>query len=185
MQVKIIPALVFAGAAAASQVAFAADGTITFNGSVTSQTCTVVTNDFTVTLPPVSAASLKAGGLTAGATAFNIKLKDCAPLKDDNTKDDVAIKSVHAYFENGPLTDVSGNLNLEPGDAANVQVQLLNGSNQTPIKLGLSDASQGATNVPVNPDGTATLPFYARYYATGAAGAGKVSTKVVYTIAYQ
>ncbi|PRE84487.1 fimbrial protein, partial [Burkholderia gladioli] len=62
-----------------SPFVFAADGTITFMGNVTAQTCTINGNgsgskNFTVTLPTVSASSLATAGATAGATPFNIAL---------------------------------------------------------------------------------------------------------------
>lgn len=186
MQTKLISALLIAGAATASQVAFAADGTITFSGAVTAQTCTINGNgsgskNFTVTLPTVSASSLATAGATAGATPFNIALTACTPTTGTN-----AVKAVHAYFEAGPTIDTTtGNLILASGGATNVEIQLLNAADQSAVKLGQADASQNSKPVNVSAGGAATLQFYAQYYATGAATAGAANSSVMYTIAYQ
>ncbi|WP_233635337.1 fimbrial protein [Burkholderia gladioli] len=186
MQTKLISALLIAGAATASQVAFAADGTITFSGNVTAQTCTINGNgsgskNFPVTLPTVSASSLATAGATAGATPFNIALTACTPTTGTN-----AVKAVHAYFEAGPTIDTTtGNLILASGGATNVEIQLLNAADQSAVKLGQADASQNSKPVNVSTGGAATLQFYAQYYATGAATAGAANSSVMYTIAYQ
>ncbi len=80
MQKSLIAALL-ACAALAPAAAFAADGTITINGAVTAQTCTINggTPNFTVTLPKVSTSSLATAGTKAGATQFTIALTNCTP----------------------------------------------------------------------------------------------------------
>ncbi|KVQ34610.1 fimbrial protein [Burkholderia cepacia] len=185
MQTKLLSALLLVGAATASQVAFAADGTITFSGNVTAQTCTISGNggskNFTVKLPTVPASSLATSGATAGATPFNIALTGCSPATGTN-----ATSAVHAYFEAGPtINTTTGNLVVAPGGATNVEIQLLNASDESAVKLGQADASQNSKPVNIGTDGTATLQFYAQYYATGAAKAGAANSSVMYTIAYQ
>lgn len=188
MQTKLISALLLAGAATASQVAFAADGMITFSGNVTAQTCTINGNgsgskDFTVTLPTVSTSALASSGATAGTTPFNIALTACTPTTGTN-----AAKAVHAFFELGSTVNTTtGNLIVSPGNssAKNVEIQLLNASDQSAVKIGQADASQNSKPVNVSTSGAATLQFYAQYYATGAATAGAANSSVMYSIVYQ
>ncbi|UVS86093.1 type 1 fimbrial protein [Burkholderia glumae] len=186
MQSKVISVLLCTGAAIASQGAFAADGLIIFTGNVTAQTCTISGNgtgskDFTVALPSVQASALPSTGSTAGATPFSINLTNCVSKSDAD-----AVKAVHAYFESGPTIDTeTGNLILAKGGAAGVEIQLLNAADQSAIKLGQPDASQNSKAVSVNADGTATLRFYAQYYATGTVTPGSATSNVMYTIAYE
>ncbi|SOY68955.1 major type 1 subunit fimbrin (pilin) [Cupriavidus taiwanensis] len=178
---KLLAALIVAGTAMGAQFAHAADGTITFNGTITAQTCTINGNgtnnhDFTVTLPVVSASTLNGIGKVAGQTPFNIALTDCTPDTGN----------VHTFFEAGPTTDAAtGNLILDAGGAQNVQIRLLNGGTaNTPIKAGFTDAAQNSNSVPLT-NGAATLWYYAQYYATGQATAGAANSSVMYSIAYE
>ncbi|MGQ8773425.1 fimbrial protein [Serratia sp. NA_112.1] len=165
-----------------SFAAQAADGTITFNGKVTDQTCTISTpggKDFTVTLPTVSASTLATQNSTAGRTPFAINLTQCSRGQ------------VATYFEPGATVDFnSGRLNNQARtDAAtNVQIQLLGSNNQfLPIlAAGANGAQQNSQWVTVaNDAGSANLNYYAEYFATSAAGAGDVTSSVQYTIIYQ
>ena len=165
--------------ALATSTAFAADGTITINGQVTDNTCTVNTvqgKDFTVTLPTVSKQVLAVAGDTAGRTPFTINLTGCS------------VGKVSTYFEPGATVDFNtGRLNNASGTAKNVQVQLL-GSNNTAIPVLAAGAGGIQTNsqlVDVSGTGAADLNYYAEYYATGASEAGSVATTVKYTIIYQ
>lgn len=179
MKIKLLSALLGAAVLMASQTAAASDGTITFNGNITAQTCTINgngsgSNNFSVTLPTVSTATLASAGQTAGRTPFNIKLSSCTPSSGN----------VHTYFEPGPTTDAStGNLVLNAGGATNVQLGLLN-ADFSAIKAGFADASQNSKSVAIT-TGSATLSYYVQYVATGAAGAGAANSSVLYTLAYQ
>lgn len=176
---SVLLAATFAAIAAVPMTSHAYDGTITFNGSITAQTCTINGNgagakDFTVKLPTVSASALATAGQTAGRTPFTISLSACTP----------ATGSVHTFFESGTTTDTqTGNLKLATGGATNVQIGLLNGDT-TPIKAGFTDASQNSQSVALA-SGSVTLPYFAQYVATGAATAGAATSTVQYTIAYQ
>ena len=159
--------------------AFAADGTITFNGAVTDKTCDInasSSKDFTVTLPTVSAQVLANEGEVAGRTPFTINLSDCSAGK------------VATYFEPGANVDfATGRLNNAAGTASNVQVQLLGDNNaEIPVlAAGASGAQDNSQWVDVQAAGSAALNYYAEYYATGASTAGNVNTSVQYTIVYQ
>ncbi|MGO4278151.1 major type 1 subunit fimbrin (pilin) [Cupriavidus sp. OV038] len=177
MKSKLLSALIIGGTAMASQMAAAADGTITFTGNVTAQTCAInggATN-FVVALPTVSASSLSAAGKTAGRTPFSIALSGCTPTAGN----------VRTFFEAGPNTDAStGRLNLTAGGAQRVQIGLQNASDETNINVGFANALQNSKSVPLA-SGAATLRYYAQYVATGAATAGAANTSVMYSIAYQ
>ncbi|RZT42956.1 fimbrial protein [Cupriavidus agavae] len=170
--------------------AFAADGTITFTGAVSGQTCTVngstSGSDFTVALPAVRAASLDADGDTAGRTPFTIALTSCNPTTG----------TVAVHFETGANTDVvTGRLRntvvttaatetaAAVTGAGNVQVGLLN-ADQSAIVLGAAFGAQNSQTVALA-SGAANLQYYAQYVATGAAAtAGTLSTSTTYTIVY-
>lgn len=179
MKTKLLSTMIAAGVIAISQNALAADGTITFNGNITAQTCTVNgngagANNFTVALPTVSSSILASAGQTAGRTPFNIALTNCAPNSGN----------VHTFFESGATTDsTTGNLILTAGGATNVQLGLLN-ADATAIKAGFADASQNSKSTAIT-NGSATLSYFVQYVATGAATAGAANSTVVYTVAYQ
>ncbi|VWC26704.1 fimbrial protein [Burkholderia lata] len=173
-----IAALTVAAAAALPTVAHAADGTITINGKIGTQTCTIDGNgtggkDFSVALPKVSTSSLAAGGSTAGRTPFKIGLKNCSP----------ATGNVYTHFEPGTtVNSTTGQLFNATGTAKNVEVGLLNGDTSN---IGLGKADENSKAVALS-NGAADLPYYAQYVATGgAAGQGTVNTSVMYSIMYQ
>jgi major type 1 subunit fimbrin (pilin) len=184
---------------ALSANAHAASGTITFNGSVASQTCaatigTVVptqgTQNFSVTLPSVSADDLKSSGATAGEVGFSISVSNCTS----------ATGKVATFFENGPAVhSPSGRLTnmtaTAAGGAANVHIELLNASDRSAIRVGTdqkNQITQWVSLTSTTPPGTgkavgnATMDYVARYYAhDGAAKAGTVTSKVTYSMVWQ
>jgi major type 1 subunit fimbrin (pilin) len=166
-----------AAAAIAPMSAFAYDGTITFNGSLSAQTCTINGNgtsakNFTVGLPTISTGALKAANDTAGRTPFSVALTGCTP-----TTGNVAV-----YFEPGNTDTSNGNLLVNAGGANNVEIQLLN-NDATPIKAGFAKDSQNSQAVALN-NGAATLSYFAQYFATGATTPGAANSQVNYTISY-
>lgn len=178
MKTKLLSVLALAAAALASQHAMAADGTITFTGSITASTCTINggTKDFAVPMPTVPATSLATAGAPSGTTPFTIALTSCTPVTG----------TVHTYFESGVTTDTAtGNLKLDAGGATNVQIQLANASDGSSIKAGFADASQNSKTAALTA-GAGTLQYVARYVAVnGAAVAGPANSSVKYTISYQ
>ncbi|MFM9923236.1 fimbrial protein [Variovorax sp. H27-G14] len=166
--------------AAATQSAFASDGTITINGLVTANTCQIngsTVGNVTVTLPAIQASALPALNATAGTTPFALVLSGCTG----------ALTRVSAYFEAGPTVDFdTGNLKLDTaaGSATGVEISLLN-SDATKIRLGGDAASaNGATPVTIA-SGGATLRYFAQYVRTGAVGPGTATTRVLYSLNYQ
>ena len=180
----------------------AADGTITFNGRVVDQTCTVTNGDnsgnFDVKLPTVNKTQLATAGAVAGLTRFNIELKGCKQATAAGTN------SVRAYFlPNSQYVDATTHnlinvAQVTGGDtkADNVQIQLTHADTSKVIAVGENVDVQG--NAPYNPwfnfenDTTAAgtakanLTYYAQYVAVGgAATAGVVQSKVEYNIIYK
>ncbi|EGF17130.1 MULTISPECIES: fimbrial protein [Haemophilus] len=181
----------------------AADGTITFNGRVVDQTCTVTnggnTGTFDVKLPTVNKAQLTTDGAVAGLTRFNIELTGCKPAATGGTN------SVRAYFlPNSQYVDpTTHNLinvaQVTSGEtkANNVQIQLTHADTSKVIAVGENVDVQGHENDHYNPwsnfkndtgatTATAKLTYYAQYIAVGgAAGEGVVQSKVEYNIIYK
>ncbi|MEI2266795.1 fimbrial protein [Erwinia sp. CGal63] len=155
--------------------ASASDGTITFNGEVINQTCEVNpagSSDFTVDLPAVATSQLATAGTTAGETPFTIDLANC-----DLTKD-----GAYAFFEAGGTVDENGRL-INNGNATNVALELVDVNNKV-IKAGDAQQADSSSAAVIDANGNASLSYTARYYATGAATAGTVTTSVTYSIAY-
>ncbi len=178
MNKTLLSAALIAGfgiAALAPQTASASDGTITINGQVNAATCTVAvtgTTGSTVTLPTVATTVLGASGNTAGQTAFSIGLTGCS----------AGVTKAATYFEAGPNVNAAGRLN-NSGVATNVNVQLVNSDGTTPIVIGTAAPTTGVGSFAVA-GGIATLNYFARYYATGVAGAGGVATSVTFSMVY-
>ncbi|YCH30538.1 type 1 fimbrial protein [Erwinia sp. D4-22] len=157
----------------------AADGTITINGKLTQQTCTVKVNngaaDAVITLPSLSTSALDTAGKLAGRTAFTLNLTDCTPTTG----------SVRAYFEHGPTVDAAtGRLNnMVSNGAKQVQVQLRDDS-ETDVYVG-NTIQRDSPATALSSSGSAELIYSAYYYATGKATAGELATSVTYSIDYQ
>jgi major type 1 subunit fimbrin (pilin) len=168
---KLLLASLLAVSAFAPSASFASDGTITFTGSVTSQTCVINGGapDFTVALPQVSSTNLKNADTKAGQTNFRITLTSCDPAKN----------SARAFFEKGP------NVNTDSGrlktNVANVEIGLASADGKD-IKIG---ENLGSDYLPIAVDRTAALDYIAQYVATGAADIGDVKTSVTYSVEYQ
>lgn len=171
--------------AMASSSAFAAgevtQGTVTFNGELIAETCSIVSDDVDkqVTLPTLSVTTLDAAAKTAGSTTFDLSVENCPKTGTPG--------SVAAHFEaigSDGFDPATGNLtNSEPTATAatNVQIRLfdVNGTKQIPV---------GGTGgfFPIDTTaGTAKMTYIGAYYATAATTAGKVKGKVQYTLAYK
>ncbi len=178
MMRKLLSALILAGIAWAGQVAFAADGTITFAGAVSSDTCTVnggvAGSSFTVVLPPIASASLAAVSASAGRTPFDIVLSACSTPSG----------AVHTFFEAGLSTDSeTGHLKNTGGAGTGVQIRLLNGD-ETRINAGFTDASQNSRSARLVSN-AATLSYFAEYVRVADIVPGTVASSVVYSIVYE
>ncbi|EAA5922552.1 type 1 fimbrial protein [Salmonella enterica subsp. enterica serovar Teko] len=180
---KIIAIVALGSVFTASAVQAAGNGTINFTGAVNSQTCSATVNGATgataaaVTLPTVQANILNAAGNTAGQTAFKMDVTGCA------SSNPAGAGTVKAFFEKGPNVDANGRLiNTTSDGASNVTLQLVDGTSNTEINVG--DIAQNSGNFVTISGGNATLPYSVRYYATGAATAGAVTSSVTYSLIY-
>ncbi|MCS3419784.1 type 1 fimbrial protein [Pseudomonas yamanorum] len=164
----------------------AADGTITISGEVKGTTCTISGGtgaspgtgaNFPVVLSSVQTSALAAAGQTAGAKPFFVYVGGNATCPDGTV---VAV----LYEASSPnINPGTGNLRnvAAATPATNVEVQIVDSAVNTPIDLrsGLNSTPATVTG------GLATLPFTARYIATGGpAGAGLVSTSVQYSVTF-
>jgi major type 1 subunit fimbrin (pilin) len=181
MKKIIIASSIIAALGLMNSAQAASTGTITFNGELTATTCNAVVDgqaaDATVILPTIGTNQLTAANQTAGRTGFNIALKDCSGT----------LKTASAFFEAGNSVDlVSGHLKNLTGNAGNVMLQLLDGSSaaQAPIQAGNTSQTTSTTYVDTS-SGSANLPYFVEYYATGATTAGTVVTNVTYSIQYK
>ncbi|MBB5402199.1 fimbrial protein [Paraburkholderia youngii] len=149
-------------------------GQVTFNGELIDDTCVINAgdDDKTVTLPTLSTQSLVAAGQTAGSRMFDISVSQCP----------ATLTNVAAHFETTNMDPATRNAinQASTSPASNVEVQLLDSDGNTPILLG----STGSF-VPVASNGTATMSYGGRYYATNKTTAGNVTAVVRYTLAYQ
>ncbi len=157
----------------------AADGTITFDGEVLSTSCKIDVGgegaaNATITLPKVAATSLATAGSRASEVPFNIVVG--GPGADACTQ-----SNVKAYFHKGANVNAAGRLSntAGTGQATNVDVVLMNAKRQD---INLVDNTNSET-IAIS-SGTATIPLFGQYYATGAATAGLVDTNVEYSVIY-
>lgn len=165
------------GLLALAPAAHAADGQIEFTGSVVASSCTINGGapNFTINLPPVSTQTLANAGEVAGRVPVPITLTNCT-----------ADSKVRVHFESGTTTNGAGRLTADAGvgSAANVELQLLNDGFQ-PVKAGAALGTQNTNLVDVPASGNADLQYYVEYYSNGAAGAGAVKSRVMYSISYE
>lgn len=146
-------------------------GTVHFKGEVVNAACAVDAGpvDQTVQLGQVRTATLKQVGATSSAVGFNIQLNDC-----DTTVAflGTAIDSTHPK--------VLALQSSAAGSATNVGVQILD---RTGNELTLDGATFSAETTLNN--GTNTIPFQARYFATGAATPGAANADATFKVQYQ
>jgi len=187
MSKTIVSAALFAALATASLSAAAADGKITFTGTISDVTCTVKggtntdggVNNFTVALPTVSTTALASAGQSAGDTPFTVIIGGSGQTK---CKDG---KIAALWFESStPTVDAAngGRLkNTAASGATNVLVGLLNKAG-APIDMSNNANGKGSEETIVGD--TATLKYTAQYYATAASTSGAVNTYVNYSVTY-
>jgi major type 1 subunit fimbrin (pilin) len=139
-------------------------------------TCTLSTNNVTVTLPTIVASALSGGaGALAGTTPFTLTLSGCTASATA-----YAVQALWSFTQSPVSPAVIANTAANP--ASNVYVQLTDSSNST--------ISPGRTT-PLAPNATAggtyQTQFFARYYrgSSAAVGAGNVQGVATLTLTYQ
>ncbi|MFA3778406.1 fimbrial protein [Yersinia sp. 1652 StPb PI] len=167
-------ALVASGILASS--AYAADGTINFEGEITDSACIVDTNseNLTVSLGRVSAASFAGAGSYSSATQFQLVLKECpasattAIIKFDGT----SVAGDNSVLALTPGAGVATGVGIELSDASQRVVNLYTES--APYTLVTGAGSE--TN----------LDFTARYKSLDTTvGAGIANASAQFTVIYQ
>jgi len=167
----------------------AADGTITFQGTVTSSACTTIVgaapaggtpgSTTTVNLPPVSADTLNAAsGTYAGHTAFTIQLTGCQVAG--------SLDSVRATFSTAsPAAGDSTVMgNTAPSGAADVAVAILT-AQSTPVHLNGGTLLDPGAALPAATAGPVTLNYLAAYKSLSTAvSPGPVTGIADYVISY-
>lgn len=175
-------------AALGSSAVQAADGTITFNGTVTSSACTTLAGvsvgggtaavNQTINLPAVPAPALNvATGTYLGHTAFKISLTGCAAIG--------ALSNVRAIFDTpfSPASDAHVAGNTAAAGAANVAVAILTPAGVQVDMNGGSAVAPGST-LPTTA-GAIDMDFVAAYKSLSTAvTAGPVTGTANYTISY-
>jgi len=161
--------------------------TVTFQGEVTSQTCSVEINGQTnsvVLLPTVALTDFGttlAAGQTAGLTPFSISVTGCtAPTADQN------ITTQFLGYDVDSTTGILGNTDTSSDAASGFGIQLLSdstGNSGTEVTLnGVTDVSGLVLSTG---ETSASHEFGARYYSLGASGsAGKIAAVAEYTVSY-
>lgn len=198
-------AVVFALSAASSAYA---GNTITFLGEITDSTCDVSVEggSSTITLPSVSKDLLSATNSTAGRVAFALQAENCTL---GNGKSKVAayfngegavgadagnVDSATGYLNNLATDPNPSNTPYNAADAStyyqdaatNVQLRLIDGTNNTVIKAGYTDQVDDAGYVTVDGSNNARLPYSVEYISVaGNATPGPVKGMVVYDLMYQ
>lgn len=154
------------------------DNTISFQGEVTDETCslTVNGNDTApiILLPTVSTSDLSASGDVAGATTFEMGVSGCT-----GSTDSTAISTVFV----GNLIETTNGTLGNTGTAENVTVQILD-TEGTEINLSSTYTAEGDLTLAAG-DTASTATYTAQYYASDAATAGTVAASLQYAVTYQ
>jgi major type 1 subunit fimbrin (pilin) len=177
---KFIALIPIMGSIYSSITLASSDNTISFQGEVTDQTCSLTVNGNNsspiVLLPTVSATSLATSGNVAGATNFDIGVSGCTASTDSST-------TISTVFV-GNLVDSTNVGTLgNSGTAKNVNIQILDSSSKS---IDLSSTYTASGDLTLAPgDTSATSTYTAQYYATGVATAGTVAASLQYAVSYQ
>lgn len=163
-------------AASVATIGTHAANTITFQGEVTAQTCSVDVNGTAdspiVLLPTASTSDLAASGETAGQTTFNLGVSGCTASTTST--------NISTVFIGNNVNSTSGNLN-NTGTATNVEVQVLDPSSTA---INFNSTYTGSDITLAASETSASATYYAQYYATGASTAGTVVASLQYAVSY-
>ncbi|WP_172119077.1 fimbrial protein [Halomonas hibernica] len=180
-QYVTLTALVSASALLVLSHSAMAVNTITFDGEVTTQTCTVNVEgsaDPVILLSSIPQADLDgAVGTPGGETSFNINLVDCAAGAADETY-------TTRFAAVNPTS--TGNLsNTAASRATGVALQLLNAPGGTPVDFSNGPVDAGTIELAAG-DTTASGTYAVQYISEDASvGVGPVTGAVMYTVRYE
>lgn len=179
LAIVVLSALSLSSAAALADTTTVNGGTVHFKGEVVNAACAVDAGsaDQTVQLGQVRTASLAQEGATSSAVGFNIQLNDC----DTTVADKAAIAFLGTAID-GTHPNVLALQSSAAGSATKVGVQILDRTGAA-LALALDGATFSAQTTLNN--GTNTIPFQARYFATGAATPGAANADATFKVQYQ
>ena len=183
--------------------ASAQTATLNFNGNLTSGTCTLSVDGgagTTVTLPTISVTSFTTNNPEQGRTRFMLHLSACTGK--NIAGNDISVAVPYFDYTSANVNPSTNNLyNGSAGTASGVELRLLDGVSTDQILLSAAPTTTApaagtltAQNVTVasiagttgsSNQGTASIPLYVEYYATGGQpGAGSVTNYVPITMQY-
>lgn len=173
--IACVASLVFLGAQQAKAIS---SNTITFQGEVTTETCSVAINGNAaspvILMPTVSTRDLNAAGQTNGQTSFTVGVTGCTGDPTMDTKISTVFVG-NSVSSNGNLTNT--------GTAKNVEVQIVSPDKNV---VDLTRGYTGSGDLTLKPGETsASVDYTAQYYATGAPTAGTVKAALQYAVTYQ
>lgn len=156
----------------------AAQGTLTFQGTIEAVTCVVEPRgglvagaDMVVALPSIAQTHLDAAGQRGTPIPFHLIIGSGAQPCDQ--------PYVRALFSSAGDTNAAGRLSNR-GSARNVEIVVSNPQLQD-VDLSNNDNSQV---VPIDDKGIGVLSWFATYYATAPTEPGSVTARVLYTLTY-
>lgn len=158
-----------------SSLAFAADGTITFDGEVIDAACTISTSSQaqSIDLGKVDSSILSAASDKSAEVPFSIALDNCNPA--------VATTATVGFTGTTDTTVPTALANLETDGAKHVAVQISAGGTIIPVDGTFSTNAQHTLS-----DGSNSIDFSAYMIATDAAAtAGAVHSTVDFSIQYE
>ncbi|WP_314340899.1 hypothetical protein [Acinetobacter guillouiae] len=182
---------------------FAIDGTITINGVVTDETCTLTGDgpgasglkNLTLTLDTVPKSTFTAPDSVAAKKTFSLQLKNAAGTEGCGAATNKALKGLYLSALNpGDLDATNKTLLVNKAEgittiaaAERAFVQILTEGGQA-VDLAASATAQlksPVTGLDANGDGIATMKYQAQYFSkTGTVAAQNVSAVVNYTLQY-
>ncbi|WP_151803331.1 fimbrial protein [Acinetobacter guillouiae] len=179
---------------------FAIDGTITINGVVTDETCTLTGDgpgasglkNLTLTLDTVPKSTFTAPNSVAAKKSFNLQLKNAAGTEGCGAATNKALKGLYLSplaADNLDATNKTLLVNKATGAiAANpVFIQILtDGGVAVDLSASATDQRKSAvTGLDANGEGIATMRYEAQYFSqSGVVAAQNVSAVVNYTLQY-
>ncbi|MBB1580663.1 type 1 fimbrial major subunit FimA [Serratia sp. OS31] len=152
-------------------------GSVHFKGEVVNAACAVDAGsvDQTVQLGQVKTATLNGTGKTSTSVGFNIQLNDCDTTVA--TKAAIAFSGVAVNTANLTALALEGS---SAGSATNVGIQVLDSTGKALAFDGVTYSTAATLS-----DGNNTLPFQARYVATGTATPGTANANANFKVQYQ
>ncbi|MBP2544060.1 fimbrial protein [Acinetobacter guillouiae] len=179
---------------------FAVDGTITINGVVTDETCTLTgtgpgaagSKNLTLTLDTVPKSTFTAPNSVAATKSFSLQLKNAAGTGGCDAATNKALKGLYlSPLAAGDVDATDKTLLVNKAAGASIAepvfIQLLT---DTDAKVDLaaswgSQAKSAVTGLAADGSGTATMTYKAQYASvSGTVAAQNVSAVVNYTLQY-